>query len=90
MACSKLSKLHKEDCCKLKFTMNAIQQPDPFGSKITVPEEVRAAMKWHMGKSPEKVISETKKIINEILTHARAMKYVLHPIERCHRRTLGH
>ena len=55
-----------EDCMKLDFVLAAMDQPDPFKPKVSVPPDIRAAIEWHKHRSVKAVMREREQVMQRL------------------------
>ena len=63
-----------EDCMKLDFVLAAMDQPDPFKSKVSVPPDIAAAIEWHKHRSVKAVMREREQVMQRLVAKAAVFR----------------
>jgi hypothetical protein len=64
---------------KLRFTIDALRQPDPFVRETSLTQEVVNAIKWQAARTPLQVMGERERIMGELEAEANNCWHVLLP-----------
>ena len=60
----------QDEIKKLRFTIDALKQPDPFAREQSLTQEVVEAIRWQAARTPLQVMGERERIMSELETEA--------------------
>ncbi len=81
-------KKKQDEIKKLRFTIDALKQPDPFAREQSLTQEVVEAIRWQAARTPLQVMGERERIMSELETEANNCWHVW-LLAECHIHWLG-
>ena len=67
------------DASKLRFTLDALAQPDPFQQSVQLEPDVLRALDWMAARTPAQAMKDREQIVAELEARTAYLWYGLSP-----------